>query len=465
MQRVQGVDAAFLAAETPEWHFHVSALQIVDPSGAEDFGFEAFHQLCERRIHRVPQFRWKLFEAPLRVGWSYFADDPDFDLVNHLRHVVLPAPGDRVTLATMVGRLLSNKIDRSRPLWEMWFIEGLENERAAVFTKVHHSIIDGASGAEIATLLFDLSPDAEPDPEPPPYEPEPQPSWAGIVARNALGTMATPVRLAQYGRQLIEQGVAAVPAAFGGSRPAMPFQAPETPFNGQLTPHRGFASAVLALETVKRIKSTADVKVNDVVLAVCAGALRSYLQDRGELPERSLVAQIPVSSRTDASKHLVGTQVGSMFESLSTDVVDPADRLLAIRDGSVAAKKLYAAMSAHRSLGISDAVPPSMFSAAARAWSLAHLDARTPPIYNVIVSNVAGPPIDFYVCGARIEHMYPLGPLLYGGGLNITFFSNGPTIDVGLMTCPELLPDPWALADRFEPALDELLQAVTGATP
>jgi diacylglycerol O-acyltransferase / wax synthase len=460
MQRVQGVDAAFLAAETSEWHFHVSALQIVDPAGIDDFGFEAFRQLCERRIHRVPQFRWKLFEAPLRLGWSWFADDPDFDLVNHLRHVVLPAPGDRVTLATMVGRLISNKIDRSRPLWEMWFIEGLEHGRAAVLTKIHHSIIDGASGAEVATLLFDLSPDPDPDPEPPPYEPEPQPSWVDIVARNSLGVMATPLRLARYGRQLIEQGAEVVPVALGGTRPAMPFQAPDTPFNGQLTPHRGFASAVLALDTVKWIKSVADVKVNDVVLAVSAGALRSYLEDRGELPDKPLIAQIPVSSRTDASKHVVGTQVGSMFESLSTDVVDPLERLLAIRENSIAAKQLYAAMSSHRSLGISDAVPPSMFSAAARAWSLAHLDARTPPIYNVIVSNVAGPPIDFYMCGAKIEHMYPLGPLLYGGGLNITFFSNGATIDVGLMTCPELLPDPWALADRFAPALDDLLEAV-----
>jgi diacylglycerol O-acyltransferase / wax synthase len=281
------------------------------------------------------------------------------------------------------------------------------------------------------------------------------------VARNSLDVMATPVRLARYGRQLIEQGVAAVPAALGGPRPTMPFQAPDTPFNGQLTPHRGFASAVLPLEDVKQVKSAAEVKVNDVVLAVCAGALRSYLQARGTLPDTALVAQIPVSSRTDASKHMVGTQVGSMFESLATDVVDPYERLLAIRESSVAAKKLYAAMNSHRSLGISDAVPPSMFSAAARAWSLAHLDARTPPIYNVIVSNVAGPPIDFYVCGAKIEHMYPLGPLLYGGGLNITFFSNGPTIDVGLMTCPELLPDPWELADCFAPALDDLLEAVT----
>ncbi len=460
MQRVEGLDAAFLAAETPEWHFHVSALQIVDCTGVPEFGYQAFQRACEQRVHLVPQFRWKLVEPPLRLGWSWFVDDPNFDVANHLRRIVLPDPGDRRALAHVVGDIISRKVDRTRPLWEMWFIEGLENGRVAVLTKVHHSIIDGASGTDIATLLFDLSPSPEPVPEPPPYEPEPTPSWVEIGARNGLGMLQMPSRVLRFGRQLVEQGVASVPLAFGKRPPTMPFQAPKTPFHGHLTQQRGFASAVLPLAAVKALKTDTGVKLNDVVLAICAGVLRSYLEDLHHLPDRPLIAQVPVSTRTAASKCNVGTQVASMFVSLATDVSDPVQRLRAISDSSIAAKKLQGAMASHRSLGLSDALLPSAFSMAARAWTFAHLDSRTPPIFNLVISNVAGPPMDFYVAGARIEHMYPLGPLLYGGGLNITVFSNGDTIDIGVMTCPELVPDAWSVADRFLPELEALVTAV-----
>ena len=460
MQRVDGVDAAFLAAETPEWHFHVSALQIVDPADAPGFDYEAFQQVCEERIHLVPQFRWKLIEPPFRLGWSWFADDPAFLVANHLRHIVVGAPGDRRSVARLVGDLISHKLDRSRPLWEMWFIEGLDDGRVAILTKVHHSIIDGTSGSDIATLLFDLTPTPEPNPAPPPYEAEPAPTTLQIMARNGVGMLQMPLRAMRFGRQIVEQGAASVPMAFTKKAPTLPFQAPATSFNGQLTHRRGFASAALPLADVQALKHAAGVKLNDIVLAICAGVLRSYLHDNDGLPDRPLVAQVPVSTRTAASRSVVGTQVASMFVSLATDIADPVTRLHAIRDSSTAAKKLHGTMAEHRSLGLSDALLPSAFSVAARAWSTAHLDRRTPPIFNVIISNVAGPPVDLYVAGARIEHMYALGPLLYGGGLNITVFSNGDTIDIGLMTCPDLVPDPWALADRFVPAFDELAAAV-----
>ena len=460
MQRIQGVDAAFLAAETREWHFHVSALQILNPTGVSGFGFEAFRRSCASRVHLVPQFRWRLVPPPFRLGWSWFVDDPDFDVDNHLRHLVLPEPGDRLTLSRVVGDLISHPLDRSRPLWEMWFIEGLNDGRVAVLTKVHHSIIDGESGAEAATLLFDVGLEPASLPAPAPYVAEPTPSWAEILARNTAEAVTSPVRAIRYGRQLLEQAVAAVPAALSGRSPAMPFQAPPVPFNGQLTPHRGFASAALPLDVVRDVKTAAGVKVNDVVLAVCAGVLRAQLLESGELPSRPLVAQVPVSIRaTEHSREHVGTRVGAMFVSLATDIADPLERLRAVHQSSLAAKQLESARARHRDLGLSDVVLPSMFSAAARAWSMAHLDGRTPPIYNLIISNIAGPPVDFSVAGARVEHLYPLGPLLYGGGLNISFFSNGDTIDVGMMTCPELLPDPWAYADRFEPALAELATA------
>ena len=464
MRRVVGPDAAFLTGETPEWHFHVSALQILDPTAVPGFGFEALRAVFARRIHLIPQFRWKLLEPPLGLGWSFFVDDPDFDLDDHLHHVALGGSCDRYELGRLVGDLIGYKIDRRRPLWEAWFIEGLEGGRVAVLTKIHHSVIDGQSGVDVASALYDLTPEVREVPEGPEYRPPPLPSPWELSARNAVRMVGLPLHLARLGRGLVGQAVATVPRAFTKHAPAMPFQAPHTPFNGQLTPRRTFAMASLPLDIVKQVKSQAGVKVNDVVLAVCSGALRSYLQEHHELPVKPLVAQVPISTRTDANRSDIGTHVGSMFTSLATHLASPLDRLYAVRDSAAAGKDLFGKVAVHQGVGLTDALPPALFGAAARTWSAAHLDARTPPIYNVIISNVAGPPVDFYVAGARIESMYPTGPLLYGGGLNITVFSNGDTLDVGLITCRDLIPDPWPLADAFRPALDELADAVRPAT-
>jgi len=459
VHQVRGVDAAFLSGETPEWHFHVSGLEILDPTGVPDFGFEKFRDVYAKRIHRVPQLRWRLVSGPFGVGWPFFIIDPDFNLDSHLHHIAVPPPGERRSLGRLVGDLIGYKIDRHKPLWEAWFIEGLEGGRAAVLTKIHHSIIDGQTGSDVATILFDTVPDPPPDPEPPPYEPEQPPSNLEVMARSGLTLLRTPDRMLRLSRQLVEQGIASAPFALRQPSAAMPFQAPRTPFNGQLTPNRSFASSSLPMATVKEIKNAAGMKVNDVVLATCAGGLRAELSDMGRLPDRPLIAQVPISTRTDDTRHEIGTQVASMFISLATHVADPLERLRLIHESSQQAKDLHEAIAGKKALNISDAVPPGMFSMAARMWSAAHLDDRTPPVYNLIVSNVAGPPFDLYCAGARVEAMYPLGPLLYGSGLNITVYSNGPKLDVGVMTCRELVADPWPLADRLVDALDELAAA------
>jgi diacylglycerol O-acyltransferase / wax synthase len=464
LRRVGGIDSAFLAAETPDWHFHVSALQIVDPSTATDFGFDAFRELCARRIHLVPQFRWKLITPPLGLGWSYFVEDPGFDLASHLHHMELPSPVDRTTLARIVGDLVSRKLDRRRALWEVWFIEGLEAGRVAILIKIHHAIIDGASAVDAAAALYDLTPTSVDTEAVPRFEPPRLPSPIEISARNAVNALNVPLQIARLGCDLVRQGLVAVPLALDDHPPALPFQAPRTPFNGQLTPRRAFASASFPLDVVRRIKDAAEVKFNDVVLAICAGALRTYLDRCGELPDRPLVAQVPVSTRTGATRDKIGTQVGSMFVSLATDMADPAERLRTIHDSSSAAKVLRTALAEHHRIGLTDALPPPVLTMASRAWGMAHLDARTLPIYNVIISNVAGPAIDLYVAGARIEAMYPMGPLLYGVGLNITVFTSAGTVDIGVMTCSDLVPDPWPLADSFGPAVDELCAAILGTT-
>lgn len=460
MQRVAGPDATFLSAERPEWHFHVSALLILDAASSERFSLDSVRQSLANRLHRMPQFRWKLGGDPLGgLGRPMWIDDPNFDLDRHLHHVALPGAGDRHELGELVGTLVSSKLNRSRPLWEMWLIEGLARGRSALLAKVHHSIIDGESGAELVTLLCDMEADPPPDPPPPAWVPEPPPSqeerW-----RMAAGDVAEwPVRVAKLGRQLVQQGTTYVSHTRGADRPPHPFEAPKTSFNGRLTPDRAFASAALDLDRAKAVKGAADVKLNDVVLAVTGGAMRSYLAESGELPEKPLVAQVPVSIRGDEPTDHVGTKVSMMFTSIATDIADPAERLRSIHRTTAMAKQVRSALTGQRRINLTDTLPSGLISVAARTWTAAGLDTAVPPVFNLIVSNVPGPPFDLYLAGARIESMYPMGPLLFGSGLNVTVVSNAERLDVGLLSCPDLLPDAWQIADRMQPSLDELADA------
>lgn len=461
VRQVPGPDAAFLYGERPEWHFHVSALMILDPETSDRFSPDAIVGQIERRIHRVPQFRWKLVEAPLRMRLDrpIWVDDPDFEVSSHVSHVAVPEPGDDRALGALVGRLVSFKVDRSRPLWEMWIITGLADGRVALLTKVHHSMIDGQSGAELAELLYDLEPDPEPDPEPPPYRPEPQPNLAERLAVSGMNSMLWPVRAGRFARQLARQGVTTGRHLLGGAPPAQPFQAPRTPINGTLTSDRAFATAAFALADAKRVKGHFGVKLNDVVLAISAGALRRYLDGIDATPDSPLIAQVPVSIRDESTRDDVGTKVANMFCSLATDIDDPVERLHAIHQSATAGKEMRRDLDADRTINLTDTTPPAAIAIASRLWSLAGLDGRTPPIFNLIISNVAGPPFDLYLAGARIDAMYPMGPLLYGSGVNFTFVSNSDRFDVGVMSCPALVPDPWAIADHIPDALHELLSA------
>jgi WS/DGAT/MGAT family acyltransferase len=468
MRQVSGPDAAFLYGETDSWQFHVSALAIVDASAVEGFGPELVRELFSRRVHLVPQLRWRLLDPTLGADRPYFVDDPDFDLGRHLHRVAVPAPGDREALGEVVGQLIGRRLDRDRPLWEAWYIEGLQGGRVGVLTKIHHSLIDGTTGSEMATILFDAERAPAAGPQPPPYVPDRRPSSLRIgvdVGRSMLGGA---VRTARLGRQLVAQGLSVVPLLARSNRPVIAFQAPRSPFNGQLTAERGFAGVQLPLASVLHVKRSAGVTFNDVVLAVVAGGLRRYLLDHDErLPDRPLIAQVPVSTRDASNTHDIGTHVGSMFVSLATDVEDPVARLQAIHESADRAKQLYGRLHRHKSLNISDAVSPAMLSIAARLWTAGQLDRRAPPNFNVIVSNVAGPSVELYLAGARIEAMYPLGPLLYGGGLNISVLSSGPPdgarLHVGVQTCPHLVGDAWSIADAVVESLDELARAVGGA--
>jgi diacylglycerol O-acyltransferase / wax synthase len=451
------VDAAFLYGETPSWHMHVSAVLIADPSTApRGFSIDELKRRIAERLHLAPQFRWRLVEVPFGLDRPGWIEDPDFDINQHVRRIAVPPPGGDEQLGNLIGDLVSVKLDRRKPLWEFWVIEGLERGRIAVLAKVHHSIIDGISGSELASVLFDLEPDPPPAGEPPERTVDEVPNPFELLFKGLADTMLTPWRIVRLAEQSVRQGLKFLGFQRQSKPPPAPFQAPRTSFNTELTPHRRFVFATVPLDDVRAIKSAFDVKLNDVVLAICSGALRRYLLSRDELPAQPLIAQIPVSMRTDGERSEVGTKVAAMFASLATDVADPMLRLLSIHESTKGAKEMQRALAAEKIMGITEAAPPALISLAARMYTAAHLDLLTPPVMNLIISNVPGPPFPLYVAGAEIESLYPMGPLLYGTGVNVTVFSYRDRIDFGFMVDRRAVPHPWLLAEGIEASFDEL---------
>jgi WS/DGAT/MGAT family acyltransferase len=464
MRRLKGQDAAFWYGETASWHMHVGVVCTVDTSDAPDFSFDRVRDLLVERIHLLPQFRWRAVETPLHIDRPVWVEDDDFDVDFHIRRVSVPAPGLDAELRALTGRLMSYQLNRRRPLWEIWFIDGLRGDRVAMLIKTHHAIIDGVSGAGLAEILFDITP------EPRHVEPGPAPETAGPAASGwemfvrglYHSLVGGPVRTAKLAITAARQGAAIPSQLRAPDRPPMPIvDSPRVLWSGDVTPHRAWGAARIEIERVKAVKNAAGVKINDVVLALCAGAMRRYLVDRDALPDRPLVVSVPVSLRTESDASHVGSKVGNMFVSLATNVEDPLARLNTIFVNTKNAKEIKQASSARSLIGITEAMPPAFIGLAARAassWGLGLGIGATP--INAVVSNVPGPTIPLYVAGGLMESMIPLGPLLLGVGLNITAFSYLGWMDFGLQTCPELIAEIDDLAAGIPAELTALEQAL-----
>jgi WS/DGAT/MGAT family acyltransferase len=473
MQQLTGLDASFLAMETTTTTGHVGGLAVLDPAGIpKPLTLARLTDVLAERIPLVPVLRRKLLNVPLGLDQPYWIDDPDFDIEYHVREIALPRPGSDAQLTEQVSRLHARPLDRSKPLWEIYLITGLAKKRAAVYTKIHHAAIDGASGAELLTVLLDLTPDGRDLPARVPFRPAPPPPLPALAAKAIARLAWRPVQTVQMTNEMLRWLPTLAPAVstlvgamLGLNRgdgeviATTLSRAPATPFNKPITPHRRFAFRSVDLDTVKMVKNAFGVSVNDVVMAMCAGALRRWLIDHAALPSQPLIAMIPVSVRDPASKGSMGNKVSAMLAMLPTHIAEPDLRVELVHAATKIAKAQQATIPQGLVDQISDFAPPALTARAARVVFATGLLHRLPP-FNITISNVPGPNVPVYLCGARLLAHYPVSVVTDGQGLNITLVGYLGQLHFGLVSCRELVPDIDTLAGYLT---DELAILVTEA--
>lgn len=465
-RRLSGLDSSFLYAESPTMPLHGGSITILDPSTAPaGFGIEQVRHDIAARIERLVPFRLRVATPPLGLGRPVWVDTRGFDPDRHIHAAAVPRPGTERQLAELAGELFARPLPRDRPLWQLWFVEGLEGGRVALIWKAHHALMGGVEVTNVLRLLYDVDvPVSEGEPAPPEVGDQ-FPSALATVAHAALDVGTVPIRVA---RVLGEGALAAVRVSrflLGGGRPAstLPFIGPRTSLNGALVADRTCAFTTLPLADVKTVKNELGVKVNDVVLAVCGAALRSYLDERRELPQRSLNATVmaAVGGIGAHAGAVLGNATSILGATLATDVVDPLDRLRRISASTQTAKLLHRALGDTMVMRVADMLPPGVFGAAVRVYGATRLPAMLRPPFNAVISNVPGPPMALYSSGARVLSCYLFGPLVQSVALDITVISYADSLDVGIAASPNLVPDPWPIAEAMPGALESLVAAAT----
>jgi WS/DGAT/MGAT family acyltransferase len=482
VEQLSGLDGGFLAMETPSVYGHVGSVCIVDakvPQGIESqLTLEHFTRFIESRLPLVPLFRRRLVTVPFGLDHPYWIDDPDFDIEFHIRELALPAPGSDRQLSEQVARLHARPLDRRRPLWEVYLITGLGGGRAAIYSKIHHSAIDGISGGDILTAVLDVAPQGRELPAVEAFEGERQPDSIWMLSRSAFAMARQPLQAVRVATDLARSipGFAnAIGSPLAQLLPgrdkedllsATGLRAPSTPFNAPLSPHRRWAFTDLPMTEVKNLRTTlgvAGLTVNDVVMALCAGALRRWLTLHEALPAAPLVAAVPVSVRTKDEKGTYGNKVSMMLAALPTHLSDAGERLEAMHEAMRAAKDQHGAIPASLLADVSQFAMPALANQAWRLSAKLRLMERVNP-FNLIISNVPGPNVPLYYAGAKLLAYYPVSALVNGQGLNITVMSYRGNLYFGLIACRELVPDLDVMAGFLREELDALM-AAAGAHP
>jgi diacylglycerol O-acyltransferase / wax synthase len=460
--RLTGLDSSFLHLERDAAHMHVAGCLICEgqPPAYEDFVAE-----ISSRLHLVPRYRQRLAFVPLQQGRPVWIDDPHFHASYHVRHTALPRPGGDEELKRLAGRVFSQALDRSRPLWELWLVEGLAEDRFAILSKTHHALVDGVSGVDIATVLFDTAPDPAPVAPPAhPWVPRPVPTGPELLADALLERATVPAEVARGARALLRrprqvatkfaEGLVGVGAlTWAGLRPA-----PASPFNATIGPHRRFTWVSGELADFKAIKNARGGTVNDVVLTVVAGALGRYMRLHSyETDGVELRAMVPVSVRADLERGALGNRVAAMWAPLPVGVSDPLERLALVSEAMAGIKDSGQAIGAQVLTSLTGFAPPTIMAQAAR------LQARQ-RLFNVVVTNVPGPQIPLYMLGHELEAVYPMVPLAENTALGLAIMSYNGALNFGLTADYDALADIEVLTDELRASIEELLAAATGGS-
>jgi diacylglycerol O-acyltransferase len=500
MRQLSGIDVGFLNLETSTAFGHVSSLNIYDPSTAPGgAGLEVTKQIILERMDELAPFRRRLVEVPFGLDLPYWIEDSEFDIDFHVRHHAVAPPGTPEQLAETVSRIVSRPLDRSRPLWELYVIEGLEGGRIAQLTKVHHATIDGASGALMLTVLLDTEPDVRPSGHVATWDSEPVPTDAELLQITMAEYLRRPEKMLRTNLRMFRELAASTGS--GGLRaltdllaqplpgrlgdlmrerlrsgygtevddpPSLPpTLAPRTPFNRPITAHRRFAFTTIPLDDAKAIRREFGCTFNDVVMALCSSTLRRWLLKHDALPEESLIAMVPVSIRAggDGSGDTYQNRVSGLLSSLATNEPDPVQRLRLVQQSMNAAKGSFAAIPAETLQDYTQFAPPAIAARAMRMYSRLRIADRMNPPFNVTISNVPGPAQPLYSAGARLEHFYPVSMIIDGQGLNMTVQSYNGNLDFGFIACWELVPDLWSMVDYLHESLHELLDSIGTPAP
>jgi WS/DGAT/MGAT family acyltransferase len=463
MQPLSGLDSSFLYLEDAHQPMHVGSVLVFEGS----MNFESFRETIASRIHLLPRLRERLAMVPFGIGKPYWVEDPALNLDMHLQHVALPSPGSWKELRGLAARIFCVPLDRTRPLWEMTFVEGLDQipqvppGSVALISKVHHSAIDGVSGTDMMGMLLDMTKEPRTFSPPPPRTVPPVPNELDVLSHTARKIMGKPSEIKRVAGEIAGALRAAAKVRDGGvDAPPVPMTAPHTSINHTITGQRIWNTALLELDRVKAIRKVAGCTLNDVVLAICAGALRRYLDDKGELPDKPLLGMIPISTRGKDEHGEMGNKVSGMLLDLATDVADPVERLNVIKEHTQGGKAFEKSGATRAFVDLWDFIPFGLANRVLRLYSRFRISEMHNPLFNVVITNVPGPQIDMYMAGHKLLALMGMAPLIDGMGLLITVLSYNGVLSISPTSSPAVMPDLDVFTRNLRESANELEAAV-----